>query len=94
MINEMKLSKQQIENLDNVKLLIESLESEKDRLQIKLETAYDLEEETEKIERALGFIFGRIQKEIAMTAEYMKVDFGLCVDLIFDREYTLKKLSN
>ena len=92
----MKLSSKTNKELDALKNGILYTEKLISNAKIQLELALeidDLESNLNKLEKSIEFGYSEIKRNVSIQAESMKLEYNLVLDLIFDRENTLNKLS-
>lgn len=90
----MILTKKQNKELDSIKNRIEYVELNIKKAQTALDIAQELSD-TKKVillENAIELGCTKIQNMLEMQAKSMKLDINLVLNLVFDREYTLKQL--
>ena len=91
----MKLTKEQNSELDSCKYRIEYLENLIEKANIALDLYIDTEN-TSEYTKALDMVEqgnNYIRSIVSAQAKTMNVPYNLCLDLIFDREYTVELLK-
>jgi len=91
----MTLSRTTIDELNSIKGKIERLENLMASMQTELEIAYDLDDKSKikDLESKIELADNKIKHTIDIQAKVMRLDPVLVLDLVFDREETLKRLQ-
>ena len=92
----MTLTKIQHQELDSLRSQIIAIEKRIDNTSCQLDLAIEFGDvaEISKLESVMSYGWTYIERKITIQAESMKLEYTLMVDLIFDREHTLKVLNS